>query len=411
MKPYRIINALLLSALLALAAGCRPSASESEEEHGHGEEGSLVLTRAQIQAVGIETGTMEFREMADVLTASGRLEVAPQGEAVAVSALPGTVARLLVKPGDRVKAGQAVAYVDAPELRQLRQQALEAREETKAMRQELLRQEALAREGAGVRKNLEAARNALDLARLRENGIAARLGHLGYSGGETLAVKAAISGTVTAVEATVGGYADMQTPLARIVNLDALYANLFIPEKDADAIKPGMAVELQLTNLPSRRLPGEVEMVTPQLDPSNLTVPVRVRLDRGSNREGLVAGMAVKATVQGTGVLSPTLPDEAVVSSGGRSYIFVQVTEEASHDHDSEDESHAGHRHDAGEASHDHEGEDLFHFEKVEVVKGKSSRGFTAVTPLEPLPEDARIVVRGAFYLNSMSTDHGEHNH
>lgn len=411
MKPYRIINVLLLSALLALAAGCRPSASESEEEHGHGEEGSLVLTQAQIQAVGIETGTMELREMADVLTASGRLEVAPQGEAVAVSALPGTVARLLVKPGDRVKAGQAVAYVDAPELRQLRQQALEAREETKAMQQELLRQEALAREGAGVRKNLEVARNALDLARLRENGIAGRLSHLGYAGGETLAVKAAISGTVTAVEATVGGYADMQTPLARIVNLDALYANLFIPEKDVDAIKPGMAVELQLTNLPSRRLPGEVEMVTPQLDPSNLTVPVRVRLDRGSDREGLVAGMAVKATVQGTGVLSPTLPDEAVVSSGGRSYIFVQVTEEASHDHDSEDESHAGHRHDAGEASHDHEGEDLFHFEKVEVVKGKSSRGFTAVTPLEPLPEDARIVVRGAFYLNSMSTDHGEHNH
>ena len=59
------------------------------------------------------------------------------------------------------------------------------------------------------------------------------------------------------------------------------------------------------------------------------------------------------------------------------------------------------------EAEHEHG----THFKKIEVVTGVSELGYISITPLQKLPKDTKLVVKGAFYLQSKSTAPTAHSH
>lgn len=395
------ISILLSAVAMVLTPGCSGhggSEHEHEHEHGHshghaneGEE-DLILSAVQMKTVGIELGTMELREISSAVTASGSLEVNPQDEAVAAPLLSGTVSRLLVTEGQKVSKGQVLAYVDAPEILQLRLDLREARLEKATATKEADRQRALAARGAGIRMNLDNAVAQEELASARLQSASSRLVAYGVSPdgqGAQIAVKSPVSGTVTSVIASIGDFTDMQSPVAKIVNTSAIFCTLSVSEKDIASLAPGNDVSLRLTSNPDVTLSGKISSVNPVLDSADRTVPVRVEIAgmRASDVR-LLPGMAVTASITTNGgSQSEALPENAVVSTGGKSYIFVLEKETGQGDQAS------------------------YHFEKVEVIKGKTSEGFLAVTPVKALSPDARIVTKGAFYLSSMSTDHGEHNH
>jgi cobalt-zinc-cadmium efflux system membrane fusion protein len=86
-----------------------------------------------------------------------------------------------------------------------------------------------------------------------------------------------------------------------------------------------------------------------------------------------------------------------VVTSGGKSYIFVL---EAIHDGEKDAE--------AGDKTEGAEADKMYHFVRTEVVEGAKALGYTQITPIAPLPADAKVAITNAFYLNSMTADHGE---
>ena len=50
-------------------------------------------------------------------------------------------------------------------------------------------------------------------------------------------------------------------------------------------------------------------------------------------------------------------------------------------------------------------------FKQVQVRTGASELGFTEITPLSALPADAKVVVKGAYYLLSeLTKGEGEHH-
>ena len=52
-----------------------------------------------------------------------------------------------------------------------------------------------------------------------------------------------------------------------------------------------------------------------------------------------------------------------------------------------------------------------FNFEKVEVLKGVSDMGYTAVIFVHEIPKNAKIVVKGAFFVNAKLSNTGGHDH
>ncbi|HEX7755420.1 MAG TPA: hypothetical protein VF421_08755, partial [Niabella sp.] len=97
--------------------------------------------------------------------------------------------------------------------------------------------------------------------------------------------------------------------------------------------------------------------------------------------------------------LTPAVPDDAVVNADGKYYIFM-VT-------DKEPEAHQ----DEKKGSYKEKPAKIRNFEKIEIVKGVSDMGYTAITPVSTLPKTAEIVTKGAFFINAKLSNTGEHDH
>ena len=53
----------------------------------------------------------------------------------------------------------------------------------------------------------------------------------------------------------------------------------------------------------------------------------------------------------------------------------------------------------------------MINFEKIEVIKGVSDLGYTAVTFITEFPANAKIVTKGAFFINAKLSNTGGHQH
>ena len=83
-------------------------------------------------------------------------------------------------------------------------------------------------------------------------------------------------------------------------------------------------------------------------------------------------------------------------------------TDKKAEEHHEEGEKEGSHK----ESEEDHkEDKTSKNFEKVEVLKGVSDMGYTAVTFVNEIPADAKIVVKGAFFVNAKLSNTGGHEH
>jgi len=71
---------------------------------------------------------------------------------------------------------------------------------------------------------------------------------------------------------------------------------------------------------------------------------------------------------------------------------------EEGHEEENHDEKE-GHSHEDGDV-HEEE-EKTFHFQRIEVKTGTSQLGFVQVSVLHKIEENAKIVLKGAYYIQS----------
>ena len=385
---------LLVAAVGLLVGGCSGQAASHGHEENEGGHEEVELTETQMKAVDIQLGELAAVSLGVTLKANGELAVNPQDEAVVAPQSAGLVKRIVVQEGQSVTKGQVVAYVENQEVVQLQQDYLVAKEEETLANQELERQQALADAGAGIRKNHQQAVANAQISATKVAMLTRQLALHGLSPAQVshgkllteMPVVSPIAGTVTKITCLTGGYADVQSPLMKIVNNAAIYAKLNIFEKHMSDIAPGQNVDIRLTNRPTELLKGEVTALTQTMEPTTRSLTARVRILDGSSHD-LVPGMAVTGIITSKSSEVEALPDDAIVMSEGRSYVFVLD----------------GH----GEK----DGETTTHFKKMEVVAGIKERGYTQVKFLSPVEDAAKFVVKNAFYLGSMTSEHGEHNH
>ena len=397
----KTINYFIISAIFAFCAACSNTTAEAEHEHEHehsGETDRIEVSEEQMKTVKIELGRIEQREISGALKVSGVLKLNPQSTAAVSSLLGGIVKKIMVVEGQKVSAGQTVALIENTEIVTMQKNYLTASHQMRVAKQEADRQRTLAASGAGVEKSLQKAQADYEVAQAELTGLAHQLRQLNLSPSSveagniatTMPVKAPISGIVNRVFASTGSYSDMQTPLLTISNNDDVYLDLSVFEKDLQYVKIGEQLDFALTNQVGSRLKGEVYAINRSLDTDTKTVSVHAKI-LGS-KSNLIPEMFVTAVINTGARLSDALPDGAIVSANGKSYIYVlEGVEDETDEH--------GHS------------EKMYHFVKTEVIAGTESMGFTAINTLTPIDSTAQIITANAFYVNSMASDHGEHNH
>ncbi len=407
---------LYLLCIAAFIVGCgkkenlqEHSEQETEQTDGHADNQPSVvsLTEEQIKAVGITLGTVEMKELTSTIKANGLLRVPNNNKATVTSLYGGIIKTLNVQVGSFIKKGQVIATIANPEFIQLQEEYLTANSRITYAEQEYRRRKELFDNDAGAKKNLQNAEAELKTLRTKKASLLRQLQMMGISPGKIsngnmrsgLAITAPISGTISSISAQIGSYVDMSSPVAEIIDNHSIHLDLQVFEKDLPKMKVGQIVHFKLTNNPETEYDAAIYSIGSSFENDSKTISVHA--DVTGNKTGLIDGMNITGIVSLDKTTTPAIPDEAIVEADGKFYLFVKTDQNQ----------------EAGHEQHNEKPEKVTRksktvtFEKVEVVKGASDMGYTAVTAVKDISPAAKIAVKGAFFINAKLTNSGEHEH
>jgi cobalt-zinc-cadmium efflux system membrane fusion protein len=390
--------------------------AETKPEEAHEEAPATIasLTTEQIKTVGITYGTVEMKELTATIKANGNLKVPNNSKGNATSLYGGVIKSLNVQIGSFVRKGQVIATIANPQFIQLQEEYLTAASKITFAEQELARQKELNEGNAGAKKNLQSATAELSSLRTRRASLQQQIQLMGINPNtvsnsnlkSALVVTSPISGTVSNVFAKIGSYVDVSSPVAEIVDNGSLHLDLNVFEKDLPMLKVGQIIHFTLTNNPTTEYDAVVYSIGTAFENESKTIPVHCTVK--GNKTGLIDGMNITGIVSLNNVTTPAVPTTAIVEADSKFYIFVITNKEPEEHHEEGEETH-----DHKEAEKDKEAEptNTTNFEKIEVVKGVTNMGYTAVTFVTDIPAGAKIVTKGAFFINAKLSNTGEHEH
>lgn len=366
-----------------------------------------TLSEEQLKIVGIKIGTIEQRELSSTIKANGILNVPNNNKANATTLYGGVIRTLKVQLGDYVRKGEIIATIANPQFIQLQEEFLSVISKITFAEQELARQKELNEGNAGAKKNLQSATAELNSLRTRKASLHQQLQLMGINPStlsnsnlkSALTVISPLNGTVSNVYAKIGSYVDVSSPVIEIVDNSSLHLDLQVFEKDLPQIKIGQTIHFRLTNNPTTEYEATVFNIGSSFQNESKTIAVRCRIK--GNKNGLIDGMNITGIVSLSNVTTPAVPNDAIVNTDGKYFIFVQTDKKAEEHH--EEESHK-----EDEETEHKEDTSNINFEKVEVLKGVSDMGYTAITFVKQIPVNAKIVVKGAFFVNAKLSNAGE---
>jgi cobalt-zinc-cadmium efflux system membrane fusion protein len=251
----------------------------------------------------------------------------------------------------------------------MQQEYLETKSQLEYLETEYKRQSDLAKENVNSQKTLQQAKSQYETMLVRNAALKSKLSLIGINADNltpqtiqnTITIYSPINGYVTAVNVNIGMYVNPSDILFKIVDTEHLHAELIVFEKDVPKIKIGQKVRFTLANENTERT-ATVYLIGREIS-SNRTVRIHCHLDKED--KDLLPGMYLKAYVEAGTRKVPALPDKAIVSFEGKSYIFKL--------------------------------ENANRYQMKEVKKGISELGFTEIETDSGIDAQTKIVISGAY--------------
>ena len=239
------------------------------------------------------------------------------------SPLPGQVARIEAAPGEKIKAGQVLAWVTSPEFGQVQAEGARGAAELRQARNELARVRELHEAGVASGRELDEAESALAANEAEHARLRALTRGFGSSRSidQRMPLRSPIDGILVERRMSPGMNVspDAELPLAVVSDPDRLWLIVDVPEALAGRLKPGMAVSLT---------PGQGEAahavlghVDDYIDTERHVVQARAELDNRERR--FKAGQYVRAAITVPMDGGVSLPEGAVLLLGREQVVFV----------------------------------------------------------------------------------------
>ncbi len=388
--------------------------TEEKEETGPNKE--VELNEAQFKSSGIELGTFSPKNLSQVINANGYTELPPQNQADVSVFMSGIVKSIAVTEGQAVRKGQVLATIESPEFARLQEDYLTSKSNLEFLTLEYDRQKTLSEQEVNSKKVFQKTKAEYQTEKARFSSLQRQLRVLNISANATpsatVPVIAPIGGFVTEINIRIGSNVEAGKPLLGIVDNSKLHVDLLVYEKDINKVKAGQTVRFILTNQDNSEIVGKIFSVGKSFE--NETKSVAVHADISNSAQKLIPGQYVNALIDiGVNTVN-ALPLDAVIKAEGREFIFIleEGHKEEGHDDEKSHDKKEGHAHNDGD-KHEEPGKS-YHFQRVEVKTGTAQLGFVQVTLLQEIEADAKIVLKGAYYIQShllKSEGGGGHEH
>ncbi len=315
----------------------KTAATEAKGEEGK-ESGGVLLSPEKVKTFGIEVSKVVPASAPAQLTATATIELNADKTSRVSSRVTGRIARLLVSQGDKVKAGQALAFMDSVELDQIWSEYAKTKSRHGLASRNLQREETLFEKKVAPEKDVHKARQELSEAEADLTFSKERFRLLGTdifavesqktnggNGRPLIPISSLVGGTVIEKSVAQGETVSPDKALFTVADLSTLWALIDIYEKDLSRVTGGTQVKISVTAFPDRQFQGKIVYLADLIDEKTRAVRARVVVD---NKAGLLKpGMF--ATVQlnlkdGTEKKIIVIPEESVFLDGSERYVFVQ---------------------------------------------------------------------------------------
>ena len=279
--------------------------------------GKVVLTTAQIRQFGVTFGTVEERPLTTEVRTAGVVTADETRIAQVAPKFGGFVERLHVNfTGQSVRRGQPLLEIYSPELAAAQQELLVAGD-----LQRDIGRSPVPGVPEGSTNLVEAAKRRLRLWDISE----AQIDDVLKTGRarRTLTLYAPVSGVVMEKKVLQGQSITSGEQLYTIADLSAVWVEMELREGDLGGVRVGSSADLEFAGLPGRTFNGRVQYVYPTLQPEARTVRARVAV---ANPDGtLKPGMYATARLSTPARSALTVPNAAVLRTGDRNVVFVDM--------------------------------------------------------------------------------------
>jgi membrane fusion protein, multidrug efflux system len=230
----------------------------------------------------VTTAEANQEEWHPQLRAVGTL--APVQGVMLTAELDGTVVRIAVENGAQVKQGDLLLELDAA-IEQAQLASAQARAELARLQWE--RSTGLLEKETISQAELDGARAQFDQARAEVAAIQATI--------DKKRVRAPFSGRVGIRSVNLGQYVSRGTPLLPLQQLDPIYVNFSIPQRQLPLVGLNQPVHVVVDAFPNQPFVGQVTAINTEVDPSTRNVTIQATLPNSS--EHLRAGMFAQLDV------------------------------------------------------------------------------------------------------------------
>jgi RND family efflux transporter MFP subunit len=309
-RSYTLARCLAPLTIVAAACGKASSAKTGDSAAVDSAEAPSAATR-----VSLPVAAVEARDGDLILTVTTTGQVQSEGVATLKAEVPGTIDKVLVRPGDRVRRGQQLVTLDVRPL----DLAIEQAEADVAAAQVRYRDTYYPdsvvtgrvptdeqRRTAMARSGLQGALVGLEKAKLeREKAITV----------------SPFDGMVDRVDAARGVRVSTGETLLRVVNLGELRIESAVLENDLPLIKEGGQAIVTSAAAPDRPIMGRIAAVLPLVDTTTRSGRAFVRVGQNSLlRPGMYADVRLEAQRLTNRRL---VPARAIIQRDGRPLVFV----------------------------------------------------------------------------------------
>ena len=307
--------------LTACSKAVEPVRNSKAETKSDSQASPVRLRDAQKQFLTIES--VSASQAADVVALPGRVAFVPRAQSAIGAPVAGRVSAVLVRAGQRVKAGDPLLRIDSADAAAARAALEQAGTRLAGAENLYQRNVTMLEKGVGLETEKQESEVRVKEARTEHGRARQTVAMLGPGSGGQVIVRAPSNGVVTLIRTAVGAtVAAGGEALLELGDPSLLQVVAQVAESEASRVAPGQDAEVELPAL-ATRVPARVEMISPRVDAESRRVQVYLTLAR--RVDGLQAGMLAQVALSTGSDAAIVVPVSAVlIKDGKRRVVYVE---------------------------------------------------------------------------------------
>jgi len=238
-----------------------------------------------------------------------------------------TIKRVFIAKGDAVEAGDTLFQISEKTntsiLKKYREELKDARTEVEKNSYLYNNRDRLLEEGRIDQNQYDNLEMELDTNEAKIEKLQAEISRLGEQTGD-ISITSPIGGIVSDVTARAGMAYSANNPLATITKVDPILAVFELESYESSTVRPGMIIDVRLSDLSGKNLRGEITKVDTTLDPENKTFKTYATVPntKGYLKVGMSAEIEFMSRKKQRFYL---IPAEALIREHRRYFVFTVI--------------------------------------------------------------------------------------